>query len=227
MEERASLYVLGLLEDEELAAFEKDLQANPELRALIDELDATAAQLVHSVPHRLASPELRKRVLAQMPNRSVIPFPRAQRWIPWACAACLALIASYLVAEQNRLRHRISRLEARDFFAEIQLANLESKRPEAPKAFAIVVWNEKRQRGVLRVVQLPANADDRDYELWLFDRRYQQPVNGGVFHLRSDEPRQLNFRPAEPVREATGFAITLERKGGVLKAEGPVVLAGK
>lgn len=226
-EEQASLYVLGLLEDKELADFEKELQSDAELRALIDELDATAAQLAHAAPYRSPSLELRGRVLAQAPGRSVIRFPRAQRWIPWALAACLALVVSYLISEQNRLQHRISRLEARDLFTEIHLANLESKMSEAPKAIATVIWNEKRQRGLLRVSQLPPNADDHDYELWLIDPRYPQPVNGGVFHLRSEQPRQLGFYPAEPVRGATGFAVTLERKGGVVKAEGPIVLVGR
>jgi anti-sigma-K factor RskA len=226
-EERASLYVLGLLEDKELADFEKELQSNAALRALIDELDPTAAELAHIVPRHSPPPELRERVLAQAPSRSVIKFPRAQGWIPWALAACLALVAAYLIAEQNHLRHRISRLEARDLFAEIQLANLESKIREAPTARAVVVWNEKRQSGLLRVSQLPPNADDHDYELWLIDRRYPQPVNGGVFHVRGDEPLQIGFRPAQPVRGTAVFAVSLERKGGVMKVEGPVVLAGK
>jgi anti-sigma-K factor RskA len=226
-EERASLYVLGLLEDKEEADFEKELQSNAALRALIDELDTTAAQLAHTVPRHLPPPELRERVLAQAPNRRMTRFPRAQGWVPWAIAACLALVAAYLIAEQNQLRHRVSRLEARNLFTEIQLANLESKIPDAPTARAVVVWNEKRQRGLLRVSQLPANADDHDYELWLIDRRYPQPVNGGVFHVRGDEPLQIGFRPAQPVRGAAVFAISLERKGGVMKAEGPIVLVGK
>ena len=71
-EERASLYVLGLLEDKELADFEKELQSNAALRALIDELDATAAELAHIVPRHSPPPELRERVLAQAPSRSVI-----------------------------------------------------------------------------------------------------------------------------------------------------------
>ena len=94
----------------------------------------------------------------------------------------------------------------------------------APKARAVVVWNEKRQRGLLQLSELPPNDVGHDYELWLFDARYLQPVNGGAFHLRSDETRPIAFQPARPVRAAKGFSITLEGKGGVTKAEGPVVL---
>ena len=224
-QERASLYVLGLLEDREVAQFEKEIQSDPELRGLIDELDATAAQLAHSAPFHPPPAGLRARVLAQAPKGRVTQFPRAQTWIPWAIAAALALTASYLISERNHLRHRVNRLEARDLFAEIQVASLESKLASAPQASGVVVWNEKRQRGLLQVSQLPPNAENGDYELWLVDRRYPQPVNGGVFHLVKDEAGQIGFQPAQPVRDAKGFAISLERKGGVMKAEGPIVLA--
>ena len=225
-EERASLYVLGLLEGKVLADFEREMESSPQLRALIDELDAAAAQLAYSAPIHSPPDELRARVLAQAPNRNAIRF-KAGGWIPWTLAACLVLIASYLIAERNQLHHRISRLEARDLFAEIQVASLKSKTVEAPNASAVVVWNEKRQRGLLRISQLPPNTEDNDYELWLFDRRYPLPVNGGVFHLRNEEPQQIGFRPQKPVRGTANFAISRERKGGVMQAEGPIVLAGR
>jgi anti-sigma-K factor RskA len=225
--ERASLYVLGLLEDRELADFENELQSDAELRALIDELDAAAAQLACTIPRQSPSPELKDEALAQTIRKDGIGFARAHSWIPWALAACLGLAGSYLIADRNHLRHRISRLESRDFFAEIRLSNLESRMPEAPEASGMVVWNEKRQRGLLRVSGLPPNSDDQDYELWLLDQRYPQPVNGGIFHLRVNEPLQIGFRPAQPVRGTVRFAVSLERKGGATKIEGPIVLGEK
>jgi anti-sigma-K factor RskA len=224
-EERASLYIFGLLEGKEVGDFEMQIHSNGELRTLVDELDETAAQFAHTAPLHPLSPGLRSQVLSRTPKRKAIQIRPLQTWIPWAIAAALALTVSYLVSEQNHLRHRITRLEARDFFAEIQVAPLHSKMAGAPDASAVVVWNEKRQRGLLQISELPANEADRDYELWLIDPRYPQPVNGGVFHVSNSEFRQIAFQPAEPVREAKGFAISLERKGGVAKAEGPIVLA--
>ena len=109
----------------------------------------------------------------------------------------------------------------------MQIASLTSKLANAPNANAVVVWDEKRQRGVLKVMQLPPNADDRDYQLWLVDPRYKDPVDGGVFHVANDETLRVPFHPVSPVRGAQGFAISLEHKGGVPKAEGPIVLLGK
>jgi len=76
-------------------------------------------------------------------------------------------------------------------------------------------------------MQLPRNAADRDYQLWLVDPRYKNPVDGGVFHVANDGMLSVAFHPNTPVREAQAFAISLERKGGVTKAEGPIVLLGK
>jgi anti-sigma-K factor RskA len=227
LEEQAALYVLGLLEGEEAAAFELRLHPETELRGLVDQLDAATAKVAHSAVPRDLPPELRDRVLAQIRDEKRVAFPRRSNWIPWAIAACLALTCAYLIAERGGLRKRITRLEKRDFLSQIQIASLRSQVKNAPDANAVVVWDERKQRGVLKVTKLPRNAADRDYQLWLVDPRYKDPVDGGVFHVANNGSLRVPFQPASPVREATGFAISLERKGGVTKAEGPIVLLGK
>lgn len=227
LEEQASLYVLGLLEGSEAAVFERRLQADDNLRLLVDELDEAAAALAHGAPVRPLSTELRARVLGKVSSEKTAAFPRRSNWIPWAIAACLALTCAYLISGTARLQKRVAHLEQRDILAQIQIASLTSKLENAPNANAVVVWDEKRQRGILKVTQLPRNADDRDYQLWLVDPRYKNPVDGGVFHVGNDGTMSFPFQPASPVRGAQGFAISLERKGGVTKAEGPIVLLGK
>ena len=228
LEEQASLYVFGLLESAESAVFERRLESDADLRALVDELDEAAAAIAHNAPTRALPPELRARVLSQVGEANkVVAFPRRSTWIPWALAACLALTCAYLVAESSGLRKRITRLEERDILSRVQIASLSSKLENAPNANAVVVWDEKKQRGVLKVTQLPRNAEDHDYQLWLVDPRYKDPVDGGVFHVANDGALSVPFQPTSPVREAQAFAISLERKGGVTKAEGPIVLLGK
>ena len=111
--------------------------------------------------------------------------------------------------------------------AQIQIASLSSKLKSAPDANAVVVWDEKKQKGILKVTELPRNEANRDYQLWLVDPRYKNPVDGGVFHVSNKGELSVPFQPATQVRGAKGFAISLERKGGVTKAEGPIVLLGK
>lgn len=227
IQEQASLYVLGLLEGDAAIAFERQLQSDDELRDLVDGLDEAAAALAHQAPSRPLPPELRDRVLGQVSDSKTVPFPVRNRWIPWAIAAGLAVTCAYLVAERAGLNERLTRLERRDIFSQIQITSLSSKLENAPNANAVVVWDEKKQKGVLKVTQLPRNSEDRDYQLWLVDPSYKDPVDGGVFHVANDGSMRIPFKPASPVREAQGFAISLERKGGVAKAEGPIVLLGK
>lgn len=227
LEEQASLYTLGLLDEKEATAFAQRLESDPELRALVDQLDQAAAAIAHAAPPRALPPELRERVLAEVRSEKAVAFPRRANWIPWALAACLALTCAWLVTERGGLRKRITRLEQRDLFSQIQIASLSSKLQNAPDANAVVVWDGKKQRGILKVTQLPRNEENRDYQLWLVDPRYKDPVDGGVFHVANDGSLRVPFKPASPVREAQGFAISLERKGGVTKAEGPIVLLSK
>jgi anti-sigma-K factor RskA len=64
--------------------------------------------------------------------------------------------------------------------------------------------------------------------LWVVDPQYPNPVDGGVFSVdpATGEAR-LVFKARQPVSNISAFAVTLERKGGVPKAEGPFVLLGK
>ncbi|MBI2496578.1 MAG: anti-sigma factor [Opitutae bacterium] len=93
-------------------------------------------------------------------------------------------------------------------------------------ARAIVVWDPGQQAGLLTVEQLPANADTQDYQIWLVDPAYPDPVNGGVFHAGADGRATLGFKPDHPVTQVAEFAISLGKKGGAPKAEGPMVLRG-
>lgn len=227
LEEQASLYVFGILEGAEAAAFERQLQEDAELRALVDHLEETAAALAHAAPDRPLPPELRGRVLAAAQREKMVAFPARFNWLPWAIAACLAIGCCYLIAERAGLKEQIAHLEQRDLLAQVQIASLTSKLKSAPDANAVVVWDEKKQRGILKVTQLPRNDSDRDYQIWMVDPKYRQPVDAGVFHVSNDKSLRVPFQPSSPISEVKGFAISLERKGGVTKAEGPIVLLGK
>ncbi|MGH8164797.1 MAG: anti-sigma factor domain-containing protein [Rhodanobacteraceae bacterium] len=157
----------------------------------------------------------------------MVPFSSKSSWLPWAIAACLAVACSYLVAERIALKDHVAQLEKRDILAQVQIASLSSKLKSAPDANAVVVWDEKKQRGILKVTQLPRNEENRDYQIWMVDPRYKNPVDAGVFHVSDKGNLEVPFSPRSPISEAKGFAISLERKGGVTKAKGPIVLLGK
>ena len=91
----------------------------------------------------------------------------------------------------------------------------------------IAVWDPEQQLGLLTMEKLPAIADTQDYQIWIVDPAYPNPVDGGVFHVSQSGRVILPFKPAQPVTQAAAFAISLEKKGGVPVAVGPIVLLGK
>ena len=94
-----------------------------------------------------------------------------------------------------------------------------------------VVWSNRAQAGVMRIVGLEPNTTKRwQYQLWIFDRtrddRY--PVDGGVFDVPAGASEVLIPIDARlPVGDAVMFAVTVEPPGGVVvsKRERIVLLA--
>ena len=124
---------------------------------------------------------------------------------------------------------RAAELEARARhdadLANFKISTLASLLGNSPQALAVAVWNPARQEGVLTVEKLPALAADKDYQLWLVDPQYPIPVDGGVFTVNpATGEAHITFKADKPIKSVAKFAVSLERKGGVPKAEGPMVL---
>lgn len=146
-----------------------------------------------------------------------------------------------LAAARDEATQKVAQLEARqgegearpptedrpdaDALSNVQVATLTSKMKNAPKATAAVVWDAARQRGVLNSANMPPNSADRDYQLWIVDSRFSDPVDGGVFRVEKNGSTRYVFKPKIRIEAPAGFAVSVERRGGVAKAEGPIVLA--
>ncbi len=112
--------------------------------------------------------------------------------------------------------------------AGLKITALASLLNNSPKALAVAVWDPKKQEGVLKVEKLPALLPSQDYQLWVVDPQYPNPVDGGVFTVDPETGEaRIVIKARQPVAAVNAFAVTLERKGGVPKAEGPFVLLGK
>ena len=109
----------------------------------------------------------------------------------------------------------------------LKITALASLAGNTPEAQAIAVWDPSRETGLLTVDKLPVIGDNQDYQIWVIDPAYPIPVDGGVFKPGADGRAVLTFKGDKPVKGVAAFAISLEKKGGVPKAEGPIVLLGK
>jgi anti-sigma-K factor RskA len=141
------------------------------------------------------------------------------------------LEAERLIANQERrgAETRIAdltlQMQEQSDLAQFKIATLASLLDNSPQALAVAIWNPSTQEGVLAVEKLPALAADRDYQLWVIDPQYPIPVDGGVFEVNpATGEARYQFKADRPVKAIAAFAVSLERKGGVPKAEGPMVL---
>ena len=94
-EEQASLYVFGLLPENENAAFEAEVSRNAELSELVASLSDASVELARSIPMSDLSPQVRVRLLESVLRikGNVVPMRAENRIkfiIPWAAAAWLA-----------------------------------------------------------------------------------------------------------------------------------------
>ena len=99
----------------------------------------------------------------------------------------------------------------------------------AAKATGDIVWNQTGQQGFMTFRGLEVNDPNRSqYQLWIFDRDQDDPIDGGVFDMPSSSsevviPIDAKLKVSRPHM----FAVTVEKPGGVVKSkkERIVVLA--
>ena len=132
-----------------------------------------------------------------------------------------------LIEAHEQIAGLNDRIQIQGDLAQFKIATLASLAGNSQQALAVAVWNPNTQQGVLSVAKLPALASDKDYQLWLIDPAYPAPVDGGVFTVDpATGDARIKFTPNQRVNNASKFAVSLERKGGVKKAEGPILLLG-
>jgi anti-sigma-K factor RskA len=145
-----------------------------------------------------------------------------------ALAGASAEIGRQLGEAKQQVARLTDELKAQVDLADLKITALASMLKNSPQALAVAVWDPKKQEGVLNVQNLPALAANQDYQLWVVDPQYPNPVDGGVFTVEPASGKaRLQFKAKQPVNAINAFAVTRERKGGVPKAEGPFVLLGK
>lgn len=89
------------------------------------------------------------------------------------------------------------------------------------------IFSPEAQEGVLALRNLPAlDPRTQQYQLWIVDPDRKHPVDGGVFDAHgtvgADGSVLIPFTPKLRVDKPGAFAITIERRGGVVVSDGPI-----
>jgi anti-sigma-K factor RskA len=246
LEEQASLYVTGALNQAEARDFEQSMQGNPELQELVARLRRVTEVGAGALPVVKPPSHLRAKILAQAAaSQNVVPLatpvPRPIVWLPWALAACLAIVcliigdrdrqlrrtvneqgarmaqlsqlAHSLQTETNDLRQAVRTLQENNRLASLRIAMLNSLVANAPKTVAVSLWDEGRQEGVFVGENLKSLPAGRDYQLWVLDNG-KTPVDAGVFHVDEKGRVRVEYKTKSPIKVAGKFAVTEEVSGG-------------
>lgn len=172
------------------------------------------------------------------PSQRALPAKQPSRWPVIvslvAAAACLALAAGVVWKYRPRDPIALAPKEREDLTKKpgtTTIAWSATPDPAAKAATGDVVWNASLQQGYMRFRGLAKNDPKvAQYQLWIFDktRDDKYPVDGGVFDVDKESGDVVvPIRAKIKVDDATLFAVTVERPGGVVvsKRERIVVTA--
>jgi anti-sigma-K factor RskA len=251
MEEQAGLYVLGALPDGEIAAFEEAMKGDAELRNLVESLRISRDAMAGALPCVEPPAALKQKIMARIESQKIVklppaPEPHAQGWavwLPWALAACLAVVCAVSFSRQNAMREKlglqekqiadlnkladslraeagdlrlaVARLNETNRLENLRIAMLGSLLEDSPKAVAVSLWDNSRQSGVFVVQNLKPLPADKDYQLWVIDPKYSTPVSAGVFQVDDQGNMRIQFKTDKLIESANKFAVTQEPKGGL------------
>lgn len=88
-----------------------------------------------------------------------------------------------------------------------------------------VVFSPSSQQGVVRLTNLPKlDPEKQQYQLWIVDPDRKQPVDAGVFDAVAGASGEVLIPISAKLRvdKPAAFAITIERRGGVVVSDGPI-----
>jgi anti-sigma-K factor RskA len=83
------------------------------------------------------------------------------------------------------------------------------------QASARVILEPERRRAVVVFRNLPLNAADKSYQLWIIRADQPAPVSAGVFDATKDGTAAVSIENLPVETEIKGLAVTLEPKGGL------------
>lgn len=171
------------------------------------------------------------------PDSRWVAAPVAAAWLGWCVAAGLAFLCAGLWFSQGRqdgpsvassnawnestaaawMNSHPDSLRLEWTVKDPTLINS----PEEGLSPGSLVWDPRSQSGFMSFQTLPINdAAVQQYQLWIIDpQRDDEPIDGGVFDIVRGGETFVPIVAKLDVIAAVGFAITVEKPGGVVVSD--------
>jgi anti-sigma-K factor RskA len=237
----AALDAVGAASAEEERMLRDHLATCASCRTARDEFGEAAALLARQTDPVAPPPDVRDRILGAIDaNDAEVVDIESRRKRPWWLATAAMLFLALWGWREVGIR--VSREHLRSQRAEIErlqsenatLAQQKEKlsaamsamaasgtrsislagAQAAPTASARVFLDESKRRAFVFFYDLPANANDKSYQLWILRADQPKPQSAGIFDATKDGTASVTIENLPLATEIKGLAVTLEPKGG-------------
>jgi len=242
LEDIAALDAIGAATADETRTLEEHLESCESCRRARDEYGEAATLLARGLAPVPPPNDIRERVVNAVDDDAAVNVVDARGrfgakwWLATAATLFLALWGWRELAVRMQREHmrsqeaEIRRLnEANDLLAErneklnSEMAALASRdtrtialtgQQMSPSASARVFLEPDRRRAVVFFYNLPANAKDKSYQLWVIRSDQPKPQSAGVFDVSSAGNATISVQNLPVSTEIKALAVTLEPRGG-------------
>ena len=245
---KKAVYGLDAGEEKQLADLQRESGGKEE--SLSFELTAAAIGVASVDAHEEMPAALRERIIADadkyvgVSDASDVPISvrgsgepvrgSLFNWLGWAfaAAACIALSLNIFYTRQKTDIVNLTPAQMREQLIAsgqpLARANWGPGQMSDVRPSGDVVWSDATQTGYIRVSGLPKNDPAKEtYQLWIVAENQdpKTPVDGGTFDIATDGEVVIPINAKVKAMNPQGFAITIEKPGGVPVSKGEKVPA--
>ena len=236
----AALDAIGAADADEANAFHAHLPNCPDCRRARDEYAEAVSLVARDLDPVAPPPELRDRIFKAIDRGNVVDARDRFGISRWWMAAAVVFLALWgwrelsvrmmrekvnsRDADIRRLAGQNQLLTARNEKLSAEIASLASRdtrtialtgQQVSPSASAKVFLEPGQRRAVVFFYNLPPNAADKSYQLWILRADQPKPQSAGVFDVTKSGAASISIENLPLATEIKGLAVTLEPKGGV------------
>lgn len=236
-ESLAALDALGVALPEEESVLRSHTASCSACRTVRAEMTETASLFALQLVPVAPPADTRNRVLGLVEDSKVVRPVFNRWWWPAAAMLFLALwgwrelgirVDRQAIRGQNaeiaRLAGQNDLLAAKNEKLSAEILSLASAdthtialsgQTMSPSASAKVFLEPSRRRALVFFQNMPANAKDKSYQLWILRADQPKPQNAGTFDITASGRASITIENLPLATEIKGLAVTLEPRGGV------------